>query len=90
MDYEKRTMEKLKMLRQGNINVFLNIRNGSYAQQLTKTCDITYSHLINVLQDMKRANLINLETIGRKKIITLTNKGKSVQEELFNIMEVLK
>lgn len=49
-----------------------------YASSLAKAVDCTYSHVVKVLQQMERENLISFKKIDRRKIITLTTKGKKI------------
>ena len=53
-----------------------------YASSLAKAIDCTYSHVVKILQEMEKANLINFEKNGRLKLLTLTKKGQAVASHL--------
>lgn len=48
----------------------------SYASQLSVEVDATYSHTVKILQRMEKAELVEFEKQGRKKIVSLTEKGE--------------
>jgi len=49
-----------------------------YASYLAKQIDCTYSHVVKVLQEMEKAELVMFEKQGRLKLLKLTPKGKEV------------
>ncbi|NQV08338.1 winged helix DNA-binding protein [Candidatus Woesearchaeota archaeon] len=57
-----------------------NSKNETYASALAKQIDCTYSHVVKILQEMEKADLISFEKTGRLKILTLTKKGTEVAE----------
>jgi predicted transcriptional regulator len=65
----------------------LRAEEDMYASALAKRVDCTYSHVVKILQHMNDAKLLEFEKRGRLKIITLTDKGTSVAE---NIAEARK
>lgn len=68
----------------------LKNNNGSiYASTLAKNVDCTYSHVVKILQEMERANLVEFDKRGRLKIIKLTNRGKEIANSVENIKHVL-
>lgn len=56
-----------------------------YGSVLAKEVDCTYSHTVKILQEMERAKLVNFEKQGRVKIITLTDKGDKIAENIEKI-----
>lgn len=58
----------------------MNAKEGTYASSLAKKIDCTYSHVVKILQEMEKANLVNFNKQGRLKILTLTKKGEKVAE----------
>ena len=49
-----------------------------YASSLAKKIDCTYSHVVKILQEMEKHELINFDKQGRLKLLTLTKKGSDV------------
>ena len=62
---------------------------GIYASSLAKSIDCTYSHVVKILQEMDKADLVNFEKQGRLKLLTLTKKGEEVAKHLVRIRELL-
>jgi DNA-binding MarR family transcriptional regulator len=60
-----------------------------YASSLAKQVDCTYSHVVKVLQQMEKNNLVHFEKRGRLKVLTLTKKGKEVAENIDIISNLL-
>lgn len=67
-----------------------NAKGGSiYASSLAKQIDCTYSHVVKILQEMEKHELINFDKQGRLKLLTLTKKGSDVADHIANIKNVL-
>ncbi|MBD3163948.1 hypothetical protein GF323_02000 [Candidatus Woesearchaeota archaeon] len=62
-----------------------NSKTDVYASSLAKKIDCTYSHVVKILQEMEKANLVNFEKTGRLKLLTLTKKGEDVAENIDKI-----
>lgn len=60
-----------------------------YASSLAKQVDCTYSHVVKILQQMEKNDLVNFEKRGRLKVLTLTKKGKEVSENIDRIANLL-
>ena len=60
-----------------------------YASSLAKQVDCTYSHVVKILQQMEKNDLVNFEKRGRLKVLTLTKKGKEVAEKIDSISNIL-
>ena len=73
--------------------MLINLRNTKseiYASSLAKMIDCTYSHVVKILQEMQKSNLVEFERQGRLKLLKLTKKGESVAEEIDKIKTLLK
>ncbi|HII16900.1 TPA: winged helix DNA-binding protein [Candidatus Woesearchaeota archaeon] len=66
-----------------------NAKNPVYASSLSKAIDCTYSHVVKILQEMEKADLINFDKKGRLKLLTLTKKGQEVAEHIEQIRSIL-
>ncbi len=75
-------------------NMLLEMRRNSkteiYASNLAKSVDCTYSHVVKILQQMEKANLVNFDKQGRLKLLTLTKKGEEVANSIDKIVGLLK
>ncbi len=66
-----------------------NANAGVYASVLAKQIDCTYSHVVKILQEMQKADLINFRKEGRLKLLELTRKGKEVASNIESIRTML-
>ncbi len=66
-----------------------NNKTGVYASSLAKSIDCTYSHVVKILQEMERSDLINFEKQGRLKLLTLTKKGNDIADHINGIKNLL-
>ncbi len=62
-----------------------NSENEVYASSLAKKIDCTYSHVVKILQEMEKANLVRFEKTGRLKLLTLTKKGSDIADNIDKI-----
>ena len=60
-----------------------------YASVLAKQIDCTYSHVVKILQEMQKADLINFKKEGRLKLLELTKKGKEIAGNIESIKTLL-
>ncbi|HLD12489.1 MAG TPA: winged helix DNA-binding protein [Candidatus Nanoarchaeia archaeon] len=60
-----------------------------YGSILAKEVDCTYSHVVKILQDMERSNLVSFEKTGRIKSIKLTENGLKVADHIERIKTIL-
>lgn len=67
----------------------LNSTNELYASALAKIVDCTYSHVVKILQEMNKANLVSFEKQGRLKVLNLTKKGEEVAKHIDKIRTLL-
>ena len=66
-----------------------NADSNVYASVLAKQIDCTYSHVVKILQEMQRADLINFKKEGRLKLLELTKKGREVAGNIESIKTIL-
>ena len=66
-----------------------NSKGAIYASSLAKQIDCTYSHVVKILQEMEKANLVNFEKQGRLKLLTLTKKGSDMADHIASIRNIL-
>src|SRR3989338_5818286 len=62
-----------------------NANANVYASVLAKQIDCTYSHVVKILQEMQKADLINFKKEGRLKLLELTKKGKDIASNIESI-----
>ncbi len=66
-----------------------NAKGEVYASSLAKIIDCTYSHVVKILQQMQKEDLIHFDKQGRLKLLTLTKKGEEVATKIDDIRNVL-
>ncbi len=66
-----------------------NANSQVYASVLAKQIDCTYSHVVKILQEMQKADLINFKKEGRLKLLELTKKGTDVARNIESIKTIL-
>src|SRR3989339_1062342 len=62
-----------------------NANSSVYASVLSKQIDCTYSHVVKILQEMQKADLINFKKEGRLKLLELTKKGQEIASNIESI-----
>jgi len=67
----------------------LNSTQEQYASSLAKIVDCTYSHIVKILNEMQKSELINFKKEGRLKVLTLTKKGEDVAKSIEKIRSAL-
>lgn len=60
-----------------------------YASSLAKVIDCTYSHIVKILNEMQKADLVTFKKSGRLKILALTKRGEEVATSIENIRKAL-
>jgi len=60
-----------------------------YASSLAKAVDCTYSHIVKILNEMQKADLVTFKKSGRLKILSLTKKGEDVASNIEKIRTTL-
>jgi len=72
------------------LEMWRSSKNETYASNLAKLTDCTYSHVVKILQQMQKAGLVEFKKEGRLKLLTLTNKGKKVSKYIDMISQAFK
>lgn len=67
----------------------LNTQSEQYASSLAKQVDCTYSHIVKILNEMQKADLITFQKEGRLKVLKLTKKGEDVARSIDGIRNAL-
>ena len=68
--------------------IFLKIRKGSYGTNMSKQTDTTMAHIYLMIKKFESFGLVSTRRFGRTRYISLTVKGKEVQDLLKKIVEV--
>tara|TARA_B100000315_G_C14192630_1_gene414058 strand:+ start:255 stop:524 length:270 start_codon:yes stop_codon:yes gene_type:complete len=66
-----------------------NAKAQIYASSLAKQIDCTYSHVVKILQEMEKADLVNFDKQGRLKLLSLTRNGQEVANSIERIKNML-
>ncbi len=62
----------------------------SYASQVAKDIDCTYSHVVKMVIKFEDKGLIKTKKQGRLRLIRLTKKGTELAEHLYKANYILK
>lgn len=66
-------------MRVKNVRLFLLLRQGAYhISDLAKKTDVTYLHARDVVNMLEEAGLVKTEKKGRKRLVSLTERGEEV------------
>lgn len=60
-----------------------------YASEISTDLDITYSHVVKVLNRFEKHGLTETYTVGRKKIHEITDDGLELAEAVRSVDEVI-
>jgi len=60
-----------------------------YASVLAKQIDCTYSHVVKILQEMQKSDLIRFKKEGRLKLLELTKRGEEIASNIESIRTML-
>ena len=66
-----------------------NANSNVYASVLAKPIDCTYSHVVKILQEMQKSDLIKFKKEGRLKLLELTKKGTDIATNIESIRTML-
>jgi len=66
-----------------------NANSQVYASVLAKQIDCTYSHVVKILQEMQKSDLIRFKKDGRLKLLELTKKGNDIASNIESIRTML-
>ena len=81
-------MSKKIFFREKPVMMLLDLRNAKqeiYASSLAKHIDCTYSHVVKILQEMEKADLIKFKKEGRLKLLRLTEKGAALADAVDSV-----
>ncbi|AOV95151.1 hypothetical protein AQV86_04485 [Nanohaloarchaea archaeon SG9] len=73
--------ETLVMINKSDQEVFNSL--------ISRKIDTTYSHTVEIVQTLEKEGLIETEKAGRKKVSTLTSKGRECAEALEDFLEAI-
>lgn len=66
-----------------------NAKGEIYASSLAKKIDCTYSHVVKILQEMEKSDIVTFNKQGRLKLLTLTKKGGEIADLLTKMKHML-
>ncbi len=66
-----------------------NANANVYASVLAKQIDCTYSHVVKILQEMQKSDLIRFKKEGRLKLLELTKRGHEIASNIESIRTML-
>ena len=66
-----------------------NADENVYASVLAKQIDCTYSHVVKILQEMQKSDLIRFKKEGRLKLLELTKRGYEIASNIESIRTML-
>ena len=66
-----------------------NADSNVYASVLAKQIDCTYSHVVKILQEMQKSDLIKFKKEGRLKLLELTKRGHDIASNIESIRSIL-
>ena len=66
-----------------------NSDSNVYASVLAKQIDCTYSHVVKILQEMQKSDLIKFKKEGRLKLLELTKRGHDIASNIESIRSIL-
>lgn len=75
-----------------SVGILIAIRQSreSYALQISRDVDVTYSYTVKVLEQMNQYDLVEFEKRSRKKIVTLTEDGEEIAKHLHKARSEMK
>lgn len=80
------------LVRKKPASLFLAISNessDSYCHKLSIRAQCTYSHALGLLEKMREAGLLTIESRGKIKQVRLTVKGTGLSDKLKELMDCL-
>jgi len=73
----------------GKIAQYINFRQKFYMLEVKRECDINYSHLVRLFQQLEKVGMLESEKKGRKRWYWKTKKGNQYFHNLF-IAQILE
>lgn len=65
-------------------------REEIYGSIISRKIDTTYAHAVKIISQMEEEGLLESEKQGRKKILTLTDKGKRYSDLFIEMLELFE
>jgi len=62
----------------------------NYPTALARQADTTYSHTLRILERLKSHELVEFSQKGRKKIVSLTDRGRKIAEKLSHLLQQIQ
>ena len=56
---------------------------------ISKKTDITYSHVVNIINLLLKEKIVETRKEGRNKYVTLTEKGQKILNHIIEIREII-
>ena len=91
MEFEKNLLFDL-ILREKPSMALLYLKDSTiswYSSLLAKKVDCTYPHIIKIISMFQELDLVKFERRGRRKVITLTDRGVEVSQNLEGLVRTL-
>lgn len=80
--------EKKLFLKEKPVRAIITIRRHRgevYCSLVSKKIDTTYAHTVKILSKLEEGEMLESEKKGRKKILSLTEKGQEYAEKLADL-----
>lgn len=65
-------------------------RDEIYGSIISRKIDTTYAHAVKIISQMEEEGLLESEKQGRKKILTLTEKGRNYSDLFIEMLELFE
>lgn len=79
------------LMRLKPVQILIDIANKDViAHHLSIQNDITFSHVLTLLEKFRKAGLISMEKVGRSVVLTLTKKGLEVANKIKEIKKIFE
>lgn len=66
-----------------------NSEEETFCREISNDIDSTYAHTVKIIAKFKKMEVLTTQTHGRKKMISLTSKGKRQAKIFDNLLEEL-
>lgn len=80
---------KFNLIDNVTCNIILKISKNIYTSKLAKELGVTHTHVTKIVGILEEEKIINKNIKGREKIITLTEKGLAIQENLIKLNSLI-
>jgi len=76
-----------KLMFRKPIHILVALADGKHKSQLSRECDMTYSHCVKQVAVLEKAGVLKTIKDGRKSVIKLTDYGVELRDAAYLIME---